>query len=394
VRLTILTHYYPPEPGAPQVRLQALARGLDAAGVEVTVHTAPPHYPDGRVAPGYRNRGLSRESEEGVEIVRSPVFAAANRGVARRLVDHASFAASAVASCRRAGGADVVVAETPPLFLAAAAPAYARRARARLVLHVSDLWPDSVVELGTVTNRRAIGMARALERHAYRHAARIVTPTAGIAERLEQRSEAQGKVFRVPPAVDIERFTAPPVRRDGPLRVLYAGTVGLAQGVTSLVEAARRVGPSVMRLTIAGAGAELEDVRREAAGRGHIRVLGAVDADAVPRLYAETDVAAVLLRDRPIFRAALPTKTFEAMASGRPVLLAGRGEIAELVQSAAAGVVVAPGDVDALAGAIATLASQPERRLQEIGASGIACAKRFDRAAMLDRWLALLNGLA
>jgi hypothetical protein len=393
MRVIVLTHYYVPENGAPQRRLEAFAVGLRALGHEVVVHTGFPHYPGGGVTPPHRNRPIAVEDSSGLRIVRSLVYPAANRGVARRLLDHTAFAASALLTGRWAGAADVVVVESPPLFLAAAAPLYARQRGARLILHVSDLWPDSVVELGAVTNPFAIAAARRLERGAYRGAARIVAPTAGIVERLEHWPQAAGKVRRIPPAVDLERFAAPPLSRDGPLRVLYAGTVGMAQGVAMLVEAARRAGPDTVSLTVAGAGAELQEVERTARGAANVRVLGAVPAEEVPKLYAEADVAAVLLRDRPLFTGALPTKLFEAMAAGRPLVLAGCGEAARLVERSGAGVVVAPEDPAALAEMLVALAERPEDELRAVGARGVATAADFDRRAMVDRWVALLDEL-
>ena len=184
-RVRILTHYFPPEVGAPQARLAALAGGLAARGMDVTVHTGFPHYPDGRIAPPYRNRPLARETAAGgVRIRRSAVWPAANRGFAGRLADHLAFAGSALATAGSGGPADVVVAESPPLFLAAAAVGYARAKRAALVLHIADLWPESAVELGALRDRRAIAVAAALARFAYRHAALVVVPTEGMAATL------------------------------------------------------------------------------------------------------------------------------------------------------------------------------------------------------------------
>lgn len=373
------------------MRLQALARGLAAGGAEVTVHTCPPHYPDGVIQTGYSNGAWTREDQDGISVARSWVLPAANRGVRRRLLDHATFAASALATARLAGRADVVVAETPPLLLAAAAPLYARLRGARLILHVSDLWPDSVVALGAVESPSAIAAARALERHAYRRATRIVVPTQGMERDLSGRPEAAAKVRRIPPAVDLDRFAAPPLRRNGPLRVLYAGTIGMAQGLLTLVEAADRAGGDHVQVTIAGAGAELDAVRAAAARTSNVRVLGAVTADAVPALYRDADAATVLLRDRPIFRDALPTKTLEAMAAGRPLLLSAAGEAADLVTAAGAGVVTPPEDVGALADALLGLAHMPEDELRAIGARGAACAARYGRSAMLAAWSDLLH---
>ncbi|HET8862107.1 MAG TPA: glycosyltransferase family 4 protein, partial [Solirubrobacterales bacterium] len=387
MRLRILTHYFPPEVGAPQVRLAALAQGLARAGNEVTVHTGFPHYPDGVVKPPYRNRPLQIEQIGAVRVMRSWVYPAPNRGFGRRLANHASLATAALAAAPAGGRADVLLVETPPLLLAGAAIAYARAKRARLVLNVADLWPDSAVEMGTLESRRAIAVAQLLERTAYREAAAIACPTEGIFTALRERPESAGKAALLRPAVDLDRF-APAASdidhtRGGsmsdaangePLRVLYAGTVGLAHGLGTLLDAAeamagevgahRSNGAPPLAVTIAGDGAEAPALRARLASGGPagVRMLGAVPAKRIPALYAEADVAVVMLRDLPIFEGALPTKMLEGMAAGRPVVLAGRGEAARLVEREECGVVVPPEDPRALAAALAALAADPGRR--------------------------------
>jgi glycosyltransferase involved in cell wall biosynthesis len=402
VRVTLLTQYYPPEVGAPQARIAALARGLSARGAEVTVHTCFPHYPSGAIQPPYRNRLLSRESDRGARLLRSAVYPAANRGFARRLAGHASFAASALATARAAGPADVVVVETPPLFLAGAAIPYARITGARLVVNVADLWPDSAIELGALRSPAAIRGARAVERAAYRAATAITCPTEGIVASLERRPESAGKVSLMRPAVDLERFesaatTAVAAANGRPTRMLYAGTVGMAAGLDTLLEAAeeleRTTGAPPIEVTIAGDGAEGPRLRARLAdgGPANVRMLGAVSSDQIPGLYADSDVAVVMLRDRPIFHGALPTKMLEAMAASRPVILSARGESARLIESEGAGIVVEPENPTALATAVTELAVNPSRRAH-LGAAGRrAVEKGFGREAWLDRWCDLLD---
>jgi glycosyltransferase involved in cell wall biosynthesis len=401
VRVVLLTQYFPPEVGAPQTRIEALARGLSGRGVEVVVHTCPPHYPDGEVKAPYRNRLLGRERMGEARVVRSAVYPAANRGFARRLGGHLSFASSALATAPAAGPADVVVVETPPLFLAGAAIAYAKAKRARLVLNVADLWPDSAIELGALNSPVAIRGARVVERAAYRAAASITCPTEGIVEVLERRPESAGKAVLMRPAVDLDRFDAATDRdaaqpADAPLRVLYAGTVGLAHGLGTLLDAAELLaaqgGPAV-EVTIAGDGADGPALRERLArgGLDNVRMLGAVPADRIPGLYAESDVAVVMLRDVPLFHGALPTKMLEAMAAARPVVLAARGEAARVLDRAGAGVTVVPEDSAALAGAFADLAADPRRR-GALGAAGRRAVEReFGRGPWLDRWQELLD---
>jgi glycosyltransferase involved in cell wall biosynthesis len=397
MRVLLLTHYYPPEVGAAPARIAALARGLSDRGVEVTVHTGFPHYPSGRVARPYRNRILRVGREDGVKVVRSVVYPTPNRGFARRLANHAVFATSAVTTCAASGPLDVVVAETPPLFTAFAGVLYARAKRAKLALNVSDLWPESAIELGAIGEGRAASAAHALARLCYRRAALITAPTAGIVASLGARSEAAGKVVQVPPAVDVERFAhvpEPAPRTGAPLRVLYAGTLGMAQGLGTLVQAAALAGPAVVEVTIAGEGPDAPQLRQQIARLQlqNVRLIGAVAADRIPDLYAQTDAGIVPLRDRPIFDGALPTKLFEVFAAARPVILATRGEAATLVHEAGAGLVVTPEDPSALAAALRQLQANPTEVLA-MGQRGRLAASRFDRTAAVDLWEGLLRSL-
>ncbi len=396
MRVCFLTHYYPPEVGAPQTRIELLARSLAAGGATVTVHTGFPHYPDGVVRPPYRNRRWLVERRDGVTVVRSAVYPAANQGFAPRLIDHTAFAASAVATARLSGPADAVVAETPPLFTAAAGVAYAAVKRAALVVNVADRWPASAVELGALRDSRAIAAAEALERWVYRRAAVITSPTEGIADALSELPESAGRSVGVWPVVDLGRFDprAPVGGGAGaPLEVLYAGTVGLAHGLDVLVEAAAVLGRRRVRVTIAGGGAELDRLRGLVARRRlpNVRLLGTVPAAAIPGLYADADVAAVLLRDVPIFTGALPTKMLEAMAAARPVVLsAPAGEATRFVDAAGAGLTVSPGDHRALAVALLRLRDDAALR-SSLGEAGRRFAEaRFGVQRAAEDWLGVL----
>jgi len=394
VRVVLLTHYFPPEVGAPQTRLGELATGLARRGFEVTVHTAPPHYPDGVVRAPYRNRLLSvQRTPEGVRVLRSAVYATPNRGFTRRLLNHASHAVSALVTSPAAGACDVVVAETPPLFTAAAGVLYARLKRARLILHVADLWPESAVELEMLRHRGAITGASRLAHACYEAADSIVVPTVGMRERLATLESVGQKVVTVPPAVDVGRFAPTVASPSGPLRVAYAGTLGLAQGVGILIEAAVLAGSDAVRVTIAGGGAELEQMRAlvDRLRATNVRLAGLVSPEEVPCLYACHDAGVVLLRDRPLFESALPTKLFEILAARRPAVVAARGDAADLVRRSGAGVAVSPEDPRALAEAFRMLAADPAARARMGAAGRDYVAKHHARGAMVDRWAALIE---
>lgn len=399
LRVCFLTHYFPPEVGAPQSRISSLAKSLADAGLTVTVHTGFPNYPAGKVIAPYRNRPWMVESVDGVRVIRSAVYPAPNAGFARRLANHSASALSALLTGSLSGALDVVVAETPPLFTAAAGVLYARLKRAALLVNVSDRWPTSAVELGALRNRRAIRLASALEAWIYRHGDLLTAPTAGLTSALEMAPEARGKCRRVWPVVDVDRFDptpGPSLSGGRPLRALYAGTVGLAQGLEVLVEASRTAGPGVVQTIIAGDGAQggsLRDlIERQAVA--NVQMVGSVASDQIPPLYAQADVGVVLLRDVPLFRAALPTKMFETMAAGRPVVLAARGEAAKLIEEIGAGLVVPPEDPQALAGAMRRLHSEPEL-IRRMGMAGRQFVElRCGRARAAAQWIEQLQEAA
>jgi len=383
--------------GAPQTRISELAAGLARRGVQVTVHTAPPHYPDGVIRPPYANRPLHRQrTPDGVRVLRSPVYATPNRGFARRLGNHLSHAASSLATSFASGPCDVLVAESPPLFTAAAGALYAAGRRAALVLNIADLWPASAVELGMLHDRRAIAAAEWLERECYARAAAIVVPTDGMRERLDALPAAAGRARWIPPAVDLARFGAAPLPPQPPLRALYAGTVGLAHGVEHLVEAAALAGPDAVEVTVAGGGAELPAVRAavERLQISNVALAGSLPAEDVPAAYAGHHAGVVMLRDRPLFSAALPTKLLEVMAAGRAAVVSARGDAAALVERTGSGVAVAPEDPAALAAVLRALAADPGAVRAHGAAGRRTIAAGYDRAAMVDRWLELLEAAA
>jgi colanic acid biosynthesis glycosyl transferase WcaI len=365
VRLLFVTHYFHPEVGAAPTRILELAGELASHGHEVTVLTGFPNYPDGVIPPSYRGRRFQVERLGDLRVVRTAVYPAPNRGVVRRLLNHASFALSAVASSRRAGRTDAVIVETPPLFTAAAGVVVARMKRAPLLLNVADLWPDAAIQFGVLRNRVAVGGAKRIERFAYRHADVIAVPTPGLQRVLRERGRPAEQVVLVPHGVDPARFPhagdARPVRR----RVVYCGTIGMGHAVGILLEAARRLEEAGEghELLIVGDGAERRELEARA-GRWGLRGVtfaGRMPREQLPDLLATAEVTVATQRNLPLLADALSTKVLEYMAAARPVVAAASGWTAEVVADAEAGIVCPPEQPAALAEAIAGLTADPGR---------------------------------
>jgi glycosyltransferase involved in cell wall biosynthesis len=348
-----------------------IAVGLCRRGHEVTVLTGFPNYPDGVIDSHYRGRWMQVENFDCVRVVRTAVYPAPNRGVTRRLLNHASFALSSLAGAPRAGPADAVLVETPPLFVAAAGVAIARLKRARMVLSVADLWPDAVLALGALENRAAIAGARALERFAYRHADAIAVPTPGLRRILLERGRPPGQVLVVPHGVDPGRFALEHAPAPVAGRIVYCGTIGMGHATGTLVDAARILcgNGRPCEVVIAGDGAERAAVAARANGLDCVSFPGRLPRDALPGLLASAQVTVATQRDVPLLRDALSTKVLEYMAAARPVVAAAAGWTAEVIERAGAGIVCPPEQPQALARAIAQLADDPARA-REMGLSG------------------------
>src|SRR5579864_6283410 len=204
--VAFLTHYFPPEIGAAQTRLSELAALLTERGDQVTVVTPFPNYPTGVIHEGYRGRRSMEEWMGRVRVLRTWTYATPNKGFFKRILNHLSFALSAYTALRRVGRIDVFYVQSPPLFVGIAALGMSRLKRAPFVFNVSDLWPQSAVELGALRNRFAIRLAEMLERHIYRRAARITVATPGILETLARRGVPRSKLVLLTNGVDTTTF--------------------------------------------------------------------------------------------------------------------------------------------------------------------------------------------
>jgi colanic acid biosynthesis glycosyl transferase WcaI len=402
MRILFLSHYFHPEVGAPQTRILETAQLLSERGHEVTVLTGLPNYPDGVIPEPYRGHAVVRERIGRIRVIRSAVYPAPNRGFARRVINHTSFAVTSVLASPLAGRPQVVIAESPPLFTAVSGVLIARAWRAPLVLNVADLWPESAVQLGALRNPRAIRMAEVLERFAYRHSAAITVPTAGMRTTIVEGGESADKVVHLPNAVDPGRFAGDPARGSDPRRVIYCGTVGMAQGVGTLIDAAGELaraenGDSArFEFLIVGDGAEREELMRKASDQGltNVRFEGRVERTKVPELIASADLAVLCLRDVPLFEDALPTKLLEYMAASRPVVAAAAGDAARLLERSEAGIACAPGDPAALAASISEATRDPVRA-EQMGANGRRYVQQHcSREAFVDKLEAIAARLA
>jgi glycosyltransferase involved in cell wall biosynthesis len=327
-----------------------------------------------------------------------------NSGFLRRILAQLSFGCIApFLGWKSVGCPDVIIAESPPLFDAIATRILAQGKNCPYIFTIADLWPESAVQLGILRNSLMIRLAEWLEWTTYQNASLVWTVTDDIRTRLIQRGLAPEQVFLLTNGVDIGKFSPMPRKQardvlgwDDRFTVVYAGTHGLAHGLTTALDAAQylRSNPEI-HIVFVGDGSEKaglqERARREKLP--NVTFLDPLQHDQMPLLLAAADVCLVPLRKIALFKGALPSKIYEIMACARPILLAVEGEARQLIeQEAGAAIFVEPENDQALASAIIRLYEHPEICF-ELGSRGRAFVEsRFDREKLVDALEAQVPG--
>jgi glycosyltransferase involved in cell wall biosynthesis len=384
-----------------------MARRLTEAGHEVTVLTALPNYPAGEVFAEYRGRWLLKERLQGVKVVRTWIYATQEKAFAHRLLNYFSFVvSSSLFGPWKTGAADVIVVESPPLFLGLAAILLSMVKRAKLVFNVSDLWPESAVAMGVVRSKSLIRLSTRLEEFLYRQSDLITGQTQGIVDNIRARFP-QKKIVLITNGVDVNKFLAPAdSEHRNQLRsefawqekfvVGYAGLHGLAQGLETVLQAAQRLSaPETFLFAFFGDGPEKGKLQQRAVelNLNNVRFYPSQPSGRVPAILSAFDAAVIPLRKLEIFKGALPSKMFEAMAAALPLVVCIDGEAKRLVENAGAGICIEPEDATALSDAVRSLAADRDR-LRALGDNGRRYVmEHYDRQKIAERFERLLYEL-
>jgi colanic acid biosynthesis glycosyl transferase WcaI len=403
VRILALSHYYPPEVNAPASRLSEHAGIWREAGHEVTIVTCAPNHPAGQLYPGYRNRLWQEETVDGIRVIRLWTYLAANEGFLARIANYLTYLFSLLFWMWRLPRADIVMSTSPQFFCGLAGWFFKRRKRP-WVLEIRDLWPESIVTVGAMRRGTAIRAIEKVEAFAYRKADLVVSVTDGFVPHIRAR-RAEGPIAVIKNGVDLSRFASDPAAADGfrakhgltgKFVASYVGTHGMAHGLQAVIAAAERLRDrNDIAFLMVGGGAERGAIKalRDAKGLTNIIMLGQLPKRAMPAVWGASDAALVLLKRVDTFKTVLPSKMFEAMALGVPIILGVEGEAKTLMDEAGAGIAITPEDDAELAAAIERLAD--DRALgRGIGASAqVFVRAQFDRQKLAHAYLAEFEAL-
>lgn len=379
MRILLLTQWFDPEPTSKGL---VFARTLADAGHEVEVLTGFPNYPGGDVYPGYRIRAWQRESIGGISVVRVPLFPSHDSSAARRVLNYVSFAAAAsVLGTLLVSKPDVVYVHHPPLTAGVAAVVLSRIRRAPFVYDVQDLWPDTLLATGMVRGRRLLWLVGWLCAWVYQRAAAVVVLSPGFSNALIERGVPHEKVEVILNWCDERRLVLendPEVRaslRAGDrFNVVFAGTMGKAQGLESVLQAAELLAVSDPRVQFAfvGDGVEADGLAQLASEKElkNVVFLPRMPMSAIGRVLDAADILLVHLKDDPLFEITVPGKTQAYLSVGKPILMAVGGDAAAIISASNAGVTCRPADPEDLARAVTMLAAMRPDELKAMGERG------------------------
>lgn len=406
MKILFFADNFPPETNAAATRVHERAVYWVAGGHEVTVITSFPNFPQGRLYPGYRNLWRQVETLDGIRVVRVKTFIAANKGGALfRALDFLSYMVTGTFAALAEARPNVVVATSPQFFAAVAGWLTGALRRVPFVFELGDIWPASIVGVGAMKRNPLLGLMEKLELFLYRRAARVVALTRAFKANLTRRGINPDKIDVVRNGVDLGRYA--PRSRDealtsewnvaGKFVIGYVGTHGMAHGLGNVLDAAEKIRDRVdICFLLVGDGAEREMLRAEVARRNlaNVRMIEPQPKDAMPRIWSLCDVALVHLRDSPVFAEVIPSKIFEAMAMGKPILLAApAGEAKDIVEADGAGIWVPPGDPEALGMAARKLANDPGMRAR-LADAALRAAPGHSRRAQADAMIESLRAAA
>lgn len=402
MHILFVSDNFPPECNAPATRLYEHAIHWVRNHHQVTVLTCAPNFPGGRVYPGYKNRLYSVEEVDGIRVVRVKTFITANEGFARRTLDYLSFGVMALLVGLFQRRPDVIVGTSPQFFAALSAWLLALVRNRTFVFELRDLWPASIVAVGAMKTSRIVNVLESLELFLYRRADSIVTVTKAFKTDLIQRGIRGKKITVVMNGVESGRYTSR--GRDLELAtryglqdkfvVGYVGTHGMAHALENVIRAADmlRHNDNILFLFV-GAGASREAVMAEAEklGLGNVAFVPSQPKELMPAFWSLCDLALVHLKDSPVFSTVIPSKIFEAMGMGLPILMAcPAGEASDLVIREGAGVWVPSGNPEVLSETVEDLANNPERVRQLAHYSHLA-ASRYSREHQAEKMLQVFD---
>ncbi|MFQ5779943.1 MAG: glycosyltransferase family 4 protein [Nitrospiria bacterium] len=390
MRILFLTENFPPERNAAATRVYERAVYWAKWGHEISVITCAPNFPEGRIYDGYQNRWYQTEVMDGIRVVRVKTFISRNEGIVLRTLDFVSYMIMAFSAGLFEKRPDVVAATSPQFFAAVGGWVLASVRHVPFIFELGDLWPESIKAVGVMRDNVLLRWLEKFELFLYRKSAVVVALTQSFKDNLMRRGIPEDKIVVVINGVDLPRYR--PCPRDeeldlqwgvkGDFVIGYIGTLGMAHALENVLDAAERLsGEPDVRFLFVGPGAARDGLMAEARRRGlqNIVFVPPQPKEKMPAFWSLCDVALIHLKDNQVFESVIPSKIFEAMGMGLPLLLsAPKGEASQIIEREGAGICVSAEDPKALANAVISL-KRDKKLYQGLSQRSLAAAPHYSR---------------
>lgn len=403
MKINLICQYCPPEIGAPQARLSEMAKEWVHAGHSVTYLTGFPNHPTGIIPKEYRGKIFKVESQDGVKIWRHWLYATPNEGFLKKIFAHITFAASIILlSLFRGPKPDVIIVSSPNFFSVISAYIMSRVRRVPYIFEVRDLWPGIFIDLGVLKNKTLIKLLEKIELFLYKKASLVVPVTNRFADNIVNRGISPEKVkvitngvdldFYKPGFVDINFRKKIGVPTDA-FVVMYLGAHGISHGLSSVLDAAEKLQTQGVHFLFVGEGAEKSKLVSIANTKGlsNITFVQGQPKQQILNFYSAADACLVTLRNVDGLSTFIPSKMFEIMGCGKPIVAALRGEAAEIFERSSAAAIVSPEDSSRLAATVVALKNDTER-CKIMGQNGRRFVENnYDRKVLAQNYLKIIN---
>jgi glycosyltransferase involved in cell wall biosynthesis len=404
MHILFLTDNFPPESNAPASRTYEHACEWVKAGHQVTIITCAPNFPKGKVFGGYKNKLWQSNEMDGIRVIRVGTYITSNEGFIKRILDYMSFMVSGFLAALFVRRVNIVVGTSPQFFTVCSAWAVSVFKRRPFIFELRDIWPESVRAVGAMQSSKVLDMFEMVEMFLYHRASRIISVTHSFKDTLERRGINSEKIHVVTNGVDAAIFS--PMQKDpellanlklsGKFVVGYIGTLGMAHALETLLEAAvilsKMPEAEDIRIILLGDGAEREKLLAQARDMDieNIVFLPSVPKNMVARYWSLLDVSVVHLRKTELFKTVIPSKIFECMAMGIPVLHGVEGESANIIDKTGSGLLFEPENPKDLASQIIKLQRNSNLR-ERLSQNGIIAIKSYDRKALAKSMLTVFQ---
>lgn len=403
MKIVVICHYFPPEIGAPSARLYEMSKRWVELGNEVHVVTCFPNHPTGIIPDEYKGLKYKLENMDGIHVHRNYVYATPNKGFIKKTLGHISFMFSSVFfSMKKIDKPDVIITSSPTFFSIFSGYWYSLRKKADFVLEIRDLWPAAMIELGVMKEGFITKVLEKMELFFYRKSKKLIMVTQSFKDNVVNRGISGDKVHVITNGVNKDLFYRKEKNQElmnkynlqDKFVISYVGAHGISQNLSTILEVAKKLRIyKNIEFVFVGEGAEkdkLKQIVREEE-LNNVQFIDAQPKEAIPEFYNASDLCLIPLKNIELFKTFIPSKMFEIMACGVPIVASLEGEAAQILEDSKAALVVQPDNPDEIAAAIEELINDKEKYSQMKANGPEFVEKNYSRNKLAERYLELIN---